>query len=1026
MAVTPGNPLGAYLPIDRYHALARGEALPERTHGAALFADISGYTPLMEGLVRSLGPRRGVEELTHHLDRVYAGLIGTVHEHGGSVLGFSGDAITCWFDGDDGARATASAVAMHGTMAQFGAVPLPSGGMVTLALKAAVASGPARRFVVGDPAHLLFDVVVGETVDRMAVAEHLARRAEVVVSPECYAALDDRALVLEWRVAHDGSPTLRYPVIGGLLTRVPPRPWPALHGDAVPDEVLRPWVLPALYTQHREGRGEPAPDLRPAVALFLRFGGIHFAGDVKAGAQLDTYIRWAQGVIADYGGTLLQLTIGEKGSYLYAPFGAPVVHEDDARRAVAAALALHTPPRTLAFVGPVQIGISQGTMRAGAAGAPARRTYAVLGDEVNLAARLMQHARPGETIVGERVARAVAAAFDLEALPAIVVKGKRQPVPVARLIGARAPALGPGEYAGAFVGRADELARLQGFLRPLASGRCAGRVEVYGEAGLGKSRLLAELRARLRDGPPLRWLTLAGDALLRQPLHPVRACLHGYFDQVAGGPEADNRGRFDAVIDTALAAALVRDDPDLALELDAGRSFLGALVDLHWPRSPYERAEPHERRTGILASFGALLRAESLRQPVVLHVDDAHWLDDDSRALLGTLTGNGQAYPFAVLLASRYADDGAYPDFPVAPDTPTARVDLSVLTAESVRALAAQVLGADIGTALADFLVEKTGGNPFFVEQLAQDLRERGGLVRGADGRLMADGAVVAEVPSEIVAVLVARLDRLGPPLKALVQAAAVLGQEFDARILARLVADHPELAALLDKGTHQGLWWPVSEARYRFRHALLRDAAYDMQLSSRLRALHGRAGAAIEAAHAEALAAHVPSLVYHYARAEDRERERHFLALQGEQSYSISAFGEALACFERALALVPDGNAAGRGRALRRLARTLLRLGRDDEAVEGYQESLASAERAGDCGGAAETRYELGSLAYRRADYLAAADHLERGLGLYRAAGDRLGEARVLDLLGGLYIELGEAEKALEYYERALEAGRA
>ncbi|HEX9371938.1 MAG TPA: adenylate/guanylate cyclase domain-containing protein, partial [Roseiflexaceae bacterium] len=218
--------LAAYLPTDRLHALARGVALPDRTHGAALFADISGFTPLTEALVRALGPRRGAEELTRQLNEVYAALIAEVDRYGGSVIGFSGDAITCWFDdtwrletGDwrlaDSAippasslqppassatlRATACALMMHRAMARFGGVELPSGGIVTLGLKAGVASGPARRFAVGDPSIQLIDVLAGATLERLAAIEHLTHRAEVVLGPECAPALDEIALVVEWR-----------------------------------------------------------------------------------------------------------------------------------------------------------------------------------------------------------------------------------------------------------------------------------------------------------------------------------------------------------------------------------------------------------------------------------------------------------------------------------------------------------------------------------------------------------------------------------------------------------------------------------------------------------------------------------------------------------------------------------------------------------------------------------------------------------------------------------------------------------
>ena len=162
------GPLSIYLPIDRRHALARGESLPDQTIGAALFADISGFTPITEALARGLGPQRGAEELTRQLNLVYGALIAEVDRYGGSVIGFSGDAITCWFEGDDGHRAAACALRLHQAMEPVSTVALPAGERMILALKTAVSTGPARRFLVGDPDVQLIDVLAGATLDRLA------------------------------------------------------------------------------------------------------------------------------------------------------------------------------------------------------------------------------------------------------------------------------------------------------------------------------------------------------------------------------------------------------------------------------------------------------------------------------------------------------------------------------------------------------------------------------------------------------------------------------------------------------------------------------------------------------------------------------------------------------------------------------------------------------------------------------------------------------------------------------------------
>ncbi|RME46814.1 MAG: adenylate/guanylate cyclase domain-containing protein, partial [Caldilineae bacterium] len=197
----------AYLPMDRRQALAHGATLPDRTRGAALFADISGFTPLTEALVRELGPRRGADELTRQLNHVYDALIAEVHRYRGSVITFSGDAITCWLDGDDGRRAAACALAMQRAMAQFEHVETPAGVTVSLAMKAAVTTGSVRRFLIGAPDIQRMDVLAGATLDRMAEAEHHAMRGEVVIGPEAFFHLTDIALVRSARTDPDTGRT---------------------------------------------------------------------------------------------------------------------------------------------------------------------------------------------------------------------------------------------------------------------------------------------------------------------------------------------------------------------------------------------------------------------------------------------------------------------------------------------------------------------------------------------------------------------------------------------------------------------------------------------------------------------------------------------------------------------------------------------------------------------------------------------------------------------------------------------------
>jgi response regulator RpfG family c-di-GMP phosphodiesterase len=423
------EPLSVYLPMDRRQALVRGEALPDRTAGAALFADISGFTPLTAALARELGLRRGAEELTWLLNEVYGVLIAEVHRFGGSVIGFSGDAITCWLDGDSGQRAVACGLAMQGAMVPFGSVQTPAGTPVSLAIKVAVATGPVRRFLVGDPDIQNVEVVAGRTLERLADAERQAKPGEVVATADVLEQTGMQVRVGEWRV--DRETRGRFAVVAELAGSVPSLPWPELPPNALPDRVCRPWLWPEVLERVTSGTKQFLAELRPVVALFVKFGGIDYDADDGAGRKLDAFVRWVQAIVHDHRGMLVQLTVGDKGSYLCAAFGAPVAHQDDEAHAVQAALALALPPPELSFLAGLQMGLAKGRMRTGAYGSTTQRTYGIQGDKTNLAARLMQ-AAAGSILCDEAVYQAVRAHIGFQALPPIQVKGKAEPIAVYR------------------------------------------------------------------------------------------------------------------------------------------------------------------------------------------------------------------------------------------------------------------------------------------------------------------------------------------------------------------------------------------------------------------------------------------------------------------------------------------------------------------------------------------------------------------------------------------------------------------
>jgi len=737
-----------------------------------------------------------------------------------------------------------------------------------------------------------------------------------------------------------------------------------------------------------------------------------------------------QDVIRRYDGALLQLIIGDKGNFLYATFGAPTAHENDPQRAVSAALDLLALPPELDFVGPLQIGVGQGTMRTGAYGGNTRRTYGVIGDAVNLSARLMQNAAPGTVLVTQALQDVLKHAFEWESLPDIRVKGKDEPVPVAR---PRRKKQAPSRsviYSGALVGREVELRQLVQAIQPIfaAHERFAGVVYVHGEPGVGKTRLIYELQQQAQAQSSLAWFTCPADPILRQSLNPFRYFLRQYFKQNSDETEEVNKLNFIAAWDVLIERLRTEIDDAgvqaLIAELERTRSMLGALVDLYWEGSLYEQLEPEFRFRNTLLAFKSLVQAESRLQPVILHIEDVHWLDPDSQELLVALTRNVCDVPFAVLLSGRYRDDGSPFTLPLDADVPHSTLDLNTLSLEGTRALAEQVLDGPLSDALTDFLRLKTEGNPLFVEQLALDLRERALLHRDKGAWDIASREVEA-VPATINAVLIARLDRLAAQVKAVVQTAAVLGREFEVLILSRMLHDDVELPRKVQRAEAEMIWSALSQMHYIFRHTMMRDAAYDMQLQTRLRDLHALAAEAMAQVYAADVEPHYADLAYHYGKAENAQQEFHYARLAGEYAASRYANQEAIEHYRQALQslsrLDPEESMVQRQGVHAALAELQITIGQYDQAHEHLEHALDLSVQMNDGRGRTHVCRWMAQMHELTSEYDEALEWIQRGLHILNT--QRTPDAAELRLIAGLiHLRRGNYDEAIAQFQNALQ----
>jgi class 3 adenylate cyclase/tetratricopeptide (TPR) repeat protein len=672
------------------------------------------------------------------------------------------------------------------------------------------------------------------------------------------------------------------------------------------------------------------------------------------------------------------------GDGIMALFGAPLAHEDHAVRACYAALLMqesmqrHARELSRSAQGDVKIrvGINSGEVVVRAIGSDLRMDYTALGESTHIAARLEQHAEPGTILISTHTARLAEGYVDVEPLPAVSVKGLRQPLPVYRLTRAR-PVRSRLQISAArgftpFVGRGGELARLRQALEAAESGR-GQAVAIVGEPGVGKSRLLREVLGGPRAAG---WLILEANALpYRVEYLPVttlvRACL--------GLQDSDDAGAVREKVEAAMAGPAVAHL----------QSPLMALCDVPVDDDRWHGLDAETRHRRMVDAVSQLLVARSRVQPVCVVVEDLHWADSETRAVLDGLIDALPASRVALLLTYR-------PEFEHRWSGKTFyhQIRVDPLGAADAEELLRRLVGAgDEVAPLRSLLVQRTEGNPFFLEECVRHLAETGALV-GAPGAYRLGTAASPAIPDSVHSVLAARIDRLPLDDKRVLETASALGRDVAVPLL-RAVADVGEdvlTSSLARLRSGEFLYQTTFDADtvYTFRHALTLDVAYAGLVGDRRRALDARIVEAMERLHPERNAERLDRLAHHALRGEVWAKAVGYCREAGARAFARSAHRAAAAYFERALA------------AQAHLPSTRERV---QEAIDIRL----------------DLRYVLGALA----EYGRVLEILSEAEALARDLDDPRRRARVSAFLANYFTLAGKLDRAIEHGELARRLGQ-
>jgi len=989
--------LHTYLPQDRLRAIANNTTLPDHTSGSALFVDISGFTALTESLREALGARQGAETLSKQMGEVFSALVAEVEKYGGSVIDFAGDSMLCWFE----TQTTLKESSLRAVACGFG-MQTALGIFPGFGLKSVIASGDARRFVVGDENIQRLDVLAGATIARTALGEHLANKGDVLVDEETVSLLGDSVVIKEWR---DDGTGMKFAALSKYEADIPqsiPEPFPVVR-----DETLRSWVLKAVYERETEGQESFLIDFRPCVALFIRFSGLDYEA-VGEETRLDEFVQTVQRVADRYHGTLLQITIGDKGSYVYVNFGVLGAHEDDSRRAVKTAWELRNKTELQ-----LQMGVTQGIMRVGAYGGETRKTFGALGDEVNLAARLMTTAAADEILLSSHVHKAVMNDFICEPRTPLTMKGKAEPLPVFAVTGKsqkRAVRLQEPNYSLPMVGRTQELQVINDKL-DLAAGGKGQVIGIVAEAGLGKSRLVAEVIRNARrkgfvgfggacqsDGihtPYLAWKSIWGAFFDADPDMPLRKQMRN----IAGEIEDRTPDRVEAM------------------------PLLNMVLDLNIPENDFtQNLEPKIRQSALHALLEDCLKVQAKDRATLIVIEDLHWIDALSHELLEGLAKALANYAVCFVLAYRppQLERLQAPRLEALPQF--TRIELHELTvAEAESAIRAKLLqlyparGGALPEGLVDALMRRAQGNPFYLEELLNYVRDRG---------LDPSDIQNIELPDSLHTLILSRIDQLSEAEKNTLRVASIVGRLFRARWL---TGYYPELGtpaqvkAALDALSSLDITpldSPEPELAYLFKHIVTHEVTYESLAFATRARLHEQLAKYLEsvvgAEHAPPL---LDTITFHYLRSENKEKQIEYLRKAGEAAQKNYANDAALDYYGSLLPLLID--VKEKTKIHLRRGEVLELIGNYDDAESDYRAALDSAKD--DMALIASVQYALGKLNRMRGNYGPALEWLVKAKETYTALGDSARLAQVLIETGTVLFFEGDLTQAGELCNKGL-----
>lgn len=868
--------LAAYLPMTVTRQILN-EELPQPgqvrwIQAATLFADISGFTTMAEALAVD-GPR-GAETLNRRLLMTFTALINAIHDAGGAVSHFHGDAMMVYFTDADGraaGRALGCARFMQSLMltsySEFNPTASSSSRTTfSLTMRIGLGYGRCMETVVGHPNRTMEFVLAGTAVDEAVAAESKASAGQVVASQG----------VLQMAGLPHAEPFRVVEEVPPVPRATQPLYWDSYSQSAV-DSLLRiaPAFIPkALVERLKNPNTQFVAEHRPATSMFVKFEGIDFQSD-QSGELLQQYYQWVWEVVERYGGQnshVNRMLTGDKGSHLHIIFGAPIA-PDAPEQAIRCALALQRQRPN--FISRQQIGLSAGRVFACAVGSQNRREYTTVGRVVNLSSRLTDLCQDGSVLTDQQTAERVRDIFVFDTTKPVALKGVSKLVSLyvpleEKTIAAQARSRLK-QMRSVPLGRDEELAVLESYLDDGLQGR-GETIAIFGPFGSGQVGLLSAgvhywqmRKGRVETGA-------CQQHLIDEPFTPWHMIWRSLFE-ISDEMTADE-------VKTAVKEFMSLHLP----HFDGDPTIWGALLGFSAIQSTFVTLMSLEQRhQELFAITEQMLRKLAEQRPLLLILEDIHWADMHTIKLIDTLATQLTNAPITLIVTYRESSDFQF--FTPGRHASYKKLHLADLDPERALEIIKKRLKVN---ALPKMLEQRLGirdrdgrlspVNPLFLEESLKFMLSEGVLnMANQRLRLQETAMLNLQVPDRVYAILLSRLDQLSPDGRSLLQTAAVIGRSFDLDTLVAVSQSitHEEASDVLAMLAAQNIIEQdgfATENKFIFSHALAHDVVYQSIPYARRQKLHASIGDLIVRNHQDELDKYYPLLAYHFGQTDRHE----------------------------------------------------------------------------------------------------------------------------------------------------------